>query len=408
MRKIFLTLLLFQVTVLFGQTPANDPHWQLLWEDDFNSPVLDQSKWITANYCDDGGSEVLDMNDNVSVSNGELVIKIDKVTRTCPNPPPGQPGGPPVNTWACGSCTPGDHIYTSGWVETTDAYRTQYGYMEAKIKFPYGYKLHPTFWTWIANDIVNASNAAEIDIAEMLGEYVLSQYNGGTNNCGIFTPNLKNLPPDQIFTTNIHRTYPTCPNPDYFLAGSMESYTDWHTYGIEWSPTRIIWYIDGVPVRYLGNHGIVDPVRIILGIGLDDNNDPNTLNDTPFPSYMYVDYVKVYKLNEDCNDYIDAMNYDFSTYNNVEKNFINIGDGGGNNSLSVGDNVTIRASQYIKINGSFNVPVGASFYADANGDCPTIGTACTLTFNPCTYDFTYYLMLRRKEINRKEHEEKIR
>jgi hypothetical protein len=122
------------------------------------------------------------------------------------------------------------------------------------------------------------------------------------------------------------------------------------------------------------------------------NGAPLADNTTPFPSDMLIDYVRVYELKEDCNDFINSTNYDFSTYNNVEKNFINIGQGGGNNSLSVGDNITIRASQYIEINGDFYVPVGASFYMDANKDCATDlgGTGCTQTFNPCIYDFSTY------------------
>ena len=110
-----------------------------------------------------------------------------------------------------------------------------------------------------------------------------------------------------------------------------------------------------------------------------------------FPADMLIDSFKVYKLKEDCSDFINSTNYNFSTYNNVEKNFINIGQGGGSNSLSVGDNVILRASQYIDISGDFYVPVGASFYVDANKDCSTdLGIQCTQTFNPCMYNFSNY------------------
>ena len=35
----FLIILIFQLLIInfaFAQTPANDPHWQLVWEDNFD------------------------------------------------------------------------------------------------------------------------------------------------------------------------------------------------------------------------------------------------------------------------------------------------------------------------------------------------------------------------------------
>lgn len=70
------------------------------------------------------------------------------------------------------------------------------------------------------------------------------------------------------------------------------------------------------------------------------------------------------------------------------------------NSLLATDNVLIRASQFISISGDFYVPVGASFYADADKSCPTdiATTNCTETFNPCVYDFSNYTNSVKKNI----------
>jgi hypothetical protein len=106
---------------------------------------------------------------------------------------------------------------------------------------------------------------------------------------------------------------------------------------------------------------------------------------------MRVDYVKLYELNKDCNDLINSSNYNFLSYNNVEKNFIKIGEGGGVNSVPVGQDVFLRASQYVDFAGDFSVSSGAGIYADANKQCSTdLGTNCTLDFNPCTYNFLSY------------------
>jgi hypothetical protein len=87
---------------------------------------------------------------------------------------------------------------------------------------------------------------------------------------------------------------------------------------------------------------------------------------TPFPSDMLVDYVKVYKLKTDCNTILNLCNYNFGTHDNKVKQSIIIGNGSCVNSLIIGQNVYLRASEGILINGDFTVPQGAELYIDAN------------------------------------------
>ena len=321
MKRLILFIGLLTFLKCYGQTPSNDPHWQFVWGDEFD--FFDNTKWAKANYCDHYGETVLNLEQNVWTSTeGNLVIKIDNNPTNCP-------ANPPLTLMDCGGCTEGIHNFTSGWVENISSLNIQFGYVEARIKFPYGKGLWPAFWTFLGADLSNWSNSAEIDIAEILGDLSSKEYLQ------------QNFPADQIFTTNIHLRYceedsydyvydpdtheGTCTDlPDYFSGGWMSSYADWHTYAIEWSPSKIIWYIDDYPIRIFSNHNIIDPVRIIMGVGVLTDKDKHILTDesTPFPSYMYVDFMHVYKLNKDCNDFIDATNYDFSTYNNIEKNYI--------------------------------------------------------------------------------------
>ncbi len=81
---------------------------------------------------------------------------------------------------------------------------------------------------------------------------------------------------------------------------------------------------------------------------------------------MYVDYVKVYELDNDCNTNLNACNYNFSSHDNKVKKNITIGTGAYSNSLSNGDDIYMRASEGILINGDFTVPVGAQLYLDVN------------------------------------------
>jgi beta-glucanase (GH16 family) len=140
-------------SMLFAQTPANAPHWKLNWEDQFNT--FDNTKWKIIHNCDHYSIKnnvkipqpQLYIEQNVWVSNGNLVIKVDNTKAICPNPPPS-----PMS-WCCGSCVPGQHNYSSGWVETTyPNYNTKFGYIEARIKFPFRsgkeWGFWPAFWVW--------------------------------------------------------------------------------------------------------------------------------------------------------------------------------------------------------------------------------------------------------------------
>lgn len=340
MNYFILIIIFLNAVRLFGQTPANDPHWQLVWQDDFNT--FDNSRWVKAHYCDHGGEPQLFLENNVWTSSGNLVVRINKTPINCPQSPP-QP-----TSWACGSCTPGVHQYTSGWVETKYPYNTQFGYIEARIKVPYGYGFWPAFWTW-RGDGVPTSNESEIDIVEILGgSPVLSS--------------LFNTP--YIMTTNLHTEYPDIVNKYKEIIPTGFNYTQWHTYGVEWSPSKIIWYIDGIPARISPNPGIIDPVRIILGIGIMPDVLPN--QSTPFPSDMLIDFVKVYRLKNDCNTVLNVCNYNFGTHDNRVKKSITIGNSNCNNSLNNGDNIYLRASEGVLINGDFTVPIGSELYIDVN------------------------------------------
>lgn len=164
------------------------------------------------------------------------------------------PSNPIQTTWVCGLATPGQtYPYNSGWVESKQANNTQFGFIEARIKLPYGFGFWPAFWTWRGSG-VSTTNETEIDIFEMLG--------GDSNPNSLFnTPN--------IMTTNIHLNYPD----SYFQALSPVNYnyTDYHLYGLEWSPSKIIWFLDGFPVRISNNPGVTSPARIIFNFAIRDN-----------------------------------------------------------------------------------------------------------------------------------------
>lgn len=332
MKHTISLIVLLNSMLLFGQTPHNDPHWQLVWEDNFDS--LDLDIWeVKDNFDHYGGLQVFRTN-NVYTESGSLVIEFKNELYSCPawaiDP-----------NWFCvrqyNYGLP--YSFTSGQVHSKAPYNTQYGYIEARIKFPHGYALWPAFWTYKGDGLASTTNHAEIDIAEMVGM----------------------LGPE-IIHTNLHKHYPDdhAMNIKPHMGYHWE---DWHTYGIEWSPSKLIWYLDGVPIRFFPNHGVVDPVRIIMGVGLFPDLDISSMT---FPYKMRTDFVRVYELKKDCSTTLNLCNYSFPTYDNLVKKEIIIGDGTCTNTIYPWENILMRASEGITINGDFTVQPGGQLYFDAS------------------------------------------
>jgi beta-glucanase (GH16 family) len=277
-RNSILILLAMVSGMLWAQSPAFDPQWELVWSDEFDS--LNLKRWLRVDYGihrhspDQLQEAQLYMAENVTAADGNLVITMRNKRTRCPNPP--------TTVW--GGCTPCEpnkrYRYTSGRVESaTPTYDTQYGFIEARVKLPYDRSFFPAFWAYLGTSTPNPHNAAEIDIFEMTG----------------------NLPPS-VLTTNIHPVgfgCTDCSKEDFYqqIAPFDFNYTDWHNYGVEWSRDTLIWYVDDLPVRSLHNPGIVDPVKIIFNFALLQGELPDA--NTPLPAEMRVDYIRVWKIKED-------------------------------------------------------------------------------------------------------------
>jgi len=272
---IYLVCMLCLPALLQAQSNRNTEAWQLIWEDNFDS--LNTDIWLVKNNFDHWGGELqvyTDRTDNVFIDDGTLVLRVKEEQYNCPDNY--------VSQWHCvREYNTGEaYDYTSGWIETKPAYNTQYGLIEARVNLPYGYGFWPAFWTFKA-DGLGVENAAEIDIFEMLGH----------------------LQPNRI-TTNVHleycnegyEFYPDCSAiPRYFQENIIANYTyTWHRYSIEWSPTHLRWWYDDYMFRIMPNPGVEGPVRTILNLAIEQGHPPN--DQTPFPSDMKIDYVRVYEL----------------------------------------------------------------------------------------------------------------
>jgi beta-glucanase (GH16 family) len=316
---------------LNGQVPFLNPHLQLVWEDNFNS--LDTSKWFIQDNFDHYGEKQVYIKDNVYVDSGILICELKNETYSCP-----QWAIEP--NWYCVNQFNKEkpYNYTSGWIESKQAYNTQYGYIEAKIKFPFNPGLLPAFWTFVGEGVSNPTNAGEIDIAEMLGPL-------GSN----------------MITTNIHRDYEG--NESFYeeiIPWDSYNWEDWHTYAIEWSPNKLIWYVDKEPVRILLNHEIFDPTRLVFNIAVT----PDDFFNPTFPYKMYVDYVKVYELKEDCLKNHVVCNLPLHIYDNKIKQSITIGNDICLNTVHSGQKYFFKATEEIIINNNLEVQLGGVLTLD--------------------------------------------
>lgn len=261
--------------LLTGFLSVSAQQWELVWEDNFDS--LNTDIWLVQNHFDHYGGELqvyTNRPENVFVEDGNLILRVLREEYICP------PWA--LHPWGCARQynTGQPYQYTSGWVETQPAYNTQYGYIEARINLPWGRGFWPAFWTFVGEGLESHENAAEIDIFEMYGHK-----------------------PSTILSTNVHLhycneswpSYPDCSDiPRYGKEHVIPSYANkYHVYAIEWTPTILKWRFNGVAIRVMNNPGVVDPVRTIINMALLQGNPP-TVN-TPFPSDIKVDYVRVYR-----------------------------------------------------------------------------------------------------------------
>jgi beta-glucanase (GH16 family) len=246
------------------------PAWKLTWSDEFNGPrgsAVDAAKWSFDVGGKGWGNNELETytnrTANAHLEDSKLVIEAlqesftgtDGVTRN----------------------------YTSARLLTKNKFSQAYGKFEARIKIPYGQGIWPAFWLLGDNiDKVHWPNCGEIDIMENIGKepsivhgtFHGPGYSGGK---GIGAP--------------------------YTLKGGKRFADEFHTFGIEWEPNVVRFYVDGrqyetrTPTDLpAGASWVFDhPFFIILNVAVGGGWPGNPDNTTVFPQEMLVDYVRVYK-----------------------------------------------------------------------------------------------------------------
>jgi beta-glucanase (GH16 family) len=245
--------------VLLLMSAGAQAGWQMTFSDEFNGTALDAGKWQTLDHFgvqtySGGGVPELQCYDDAArtVADGNLVITASRKTFA-----------------ACRGAIDLPKIqFSSGRITSLKSFTQQYGYFEARFQFPGGQGFWPAFWL-----LPTSGFAWEIDIMEAVGK---------EPNTAYFNYH--------AWATQQHEggTYKTAAP----LAGG------WHTYGVDWQPNLIIWYVDGVErARTARLNGVIPktPGYILLNLAVGGAWPGPPTAATVFPSRMLVDYVRVWQ-----------------------------------------------------------------------------------------------------------------
>lgn len=242
-----------------SQNP-NKEDWKLIWEDNFESPELDESKWtkITPNKADWGKHMT---NDPICYDyiDGKIHLKGINNPNTAKDPRPFLTGG----------------IYTKG------KFSFQYGKVEIRAKLESAQGAWPAMWMLAQNNKYGAyPKNGEIDIMEHLNfEDIIYQ-----TTHSYYTLELKEKD-----------------NPPHHGTVKFDR-NEFNVFGLEWYPDRLDFTLNGkVTFTYPKVEGVDpsqwpydQPFYIMIDQQLG-GSWVGEVNPDDLPVDMIVDYVKVYQ-----------------------------------------------------------------------------------------------------------------
>lgn len=156
----------------------------------------------------------------------------------------------------------------------------KYGYFECRCKAPNGKGLWPAFWLYGQN------NKDEIDFMEMKGE---KQYE---THIDVHVPDNSDKIPGFL---GIKKDW------GGWIKSDQKLTEEWIVFSGIWKPGSLIYYINGVPVSHFkGDFATSMNVIANLANAVDNGPfKPGPDESTIFPSEFLVDYIRVWKSNDD-------------------------------------------------------------------------------------------------------------
>jgi beta-glucanase (GH16 family) len=165
--------------------------------------------------------------------------------------------------------------YTSARIKTDRRFSFQYGTATARIHIPRGRGLWPAFWALGDNfTSVGWPLCGEIDVMENIGSrprMVYATVHAGRQGGGSWLAGEQHRAPDRLSD-------------------------DYHVYGVEWGPSALAFWLDGVPYMTVSSADVAPGdlwnfLVLDLAVGGSWPGPPGPR--TRFPATMAVDYVHV-------------------------------------------------------------------------------------------------------------------
>ena len=240
--------------------------WTLVWNDEFNSPEIDLSRWNFEIWgpgvVNNEEQAYTARNENAYIEDGKLIIQALKENYNGAE-------------------------YSSARMTTKNKGDWTYGRMEVRAKLPTGLGTWPAFWMMPTNSVYGGwPNSGEIDILEHVGcdsgnihgSIHCNEYNHADNTGQ--TGTLNNI-----------------------LATTGSNIDEFHTYSIVWNENSINWYVDNI--NYFTYNKSEDNYTswpfdknfyIILNLAIGGNwGGICSFDSTTFPQLFEIDYVRVYQ-----------------------------------------------------------------------------------------------------------------
>ncbi len=237
-------------------SPLRYNQWKLVWQDEFDGLRIDTTKWTQEVNDWGGGNEELQYYtarpENAFVEDGVLAIVAQKE---------------PYQTRGFTSARLNSH-YKGDW---------KYGRFDIRAKMPKGWGLWSAIWMLPTDNEYGAWPAGgEIDIAEVLGREPTELY--GSVHFGSRTPEKRR----------------SIEGKKRLLLRDFSQ--QFHVFSIEWEPYEIRWYLDN---QLYHTAKITRPLderyHLLLNLAIGGQWPGHPKVNTEFPSYFYVDYVRVFE-----------------------------------------------------------------------------------------------------------------
>lgn len=285
MKKFFLYL-----SVILGTGICFAGEWKLVWSDEFDKQGRpDPTKWNYEKGFVRNRENQWYQPENCYCSNGWLVIEGRKERKPNPNYRPGMPR----ENW---SASRKNIEYTSGSLTTKNKKTWRYGRFEIKAKIMAEDGLWPALWFLGARNRPMPQDSwparGEVDLMEYYDHSILANFCWA--QCG--------SNPNRIWSKWNSKKLPI----KHFTQKDSAWAQKWHVWRMDWDEKWIRLFVDdelvnkqelalcrnpdGVGHRY----PFREEMYLIMNLALGGTCG-KSLDKTHFPSYLFIDYVRVYQ-----------------------------------------------------------------------------------------------------------------